>query len=144
MAISDIVVPTLPRWVTANPGATDADIDTLAASSPFPLPPDYVALLRAVNGGEAFTAATEHWDDSYLALWPAGDVLRFNAEYGLHEFAPHYFAFGTNGGGELFAFDSRRSGNAVYLVPAIGISDDDDAILFADSFSRFVRSIAAS
>ena len=144
MSIKEIVVATLSRWVIVNPGATDADIDAFVTSSPFPLPADYLELLRVVNGGEAFTAATANWNCSYLVLWPTKVVLQFSAEYGLNEFAPSYFAFATNGAGELFVLDKRRTDDAVFILPAIGMADDGAAMLFADSFNRFVQVIGVS
>ena len=82
-------------------------------------------------------------DGSYLDLWVAADVVQFNTDYMLPQFAPSFFAFGSNGGGELFTFDSRRDDDAVFMVPSIGMSDDT-SLPFAVSVDAFARRIAAT
>jgi hypothetical protein len=43
-------------------------------------------------------------------------------EYGLPEYLPGYFAFGGNGGGELFVLPLFGSSRPVLMVPAIGMA----------------------
>ena len=143
MSIGDIIAASLSRWVFANTGATDEDIRALTDATSFALPSAYLDLLRAVNGGEADISHLTGDDSSYLDLWEAEDVVQFNTDYMLPQFAPSFFAFGSNGGGELFAFDSRRNDDAVFMVPAIGMSDDT-SLPFADSVDAFARRIAAT
>ncbi|MCC9657973.1 SMI1/KNR4 family protein [Rhodopirellula halodulae] len=142
MSIGDIIAANLSRWVFANTGASDDDIRALTDATSFPLPSAYLDLLRAANGGEADIPDLNGDDGSYLDLWEAADVVQFNADYMLPRFAPSFFAFGSNGGGELFAFDSRRDDDAVLMVPTIGMSDDT-SLPFADSVDAFAQRIAA-
>ncbi|MCC9657970.1 SMI1/KNR4 family protein [Rhodopirellula halodulae] len=143
MSIRGITDANLPSWITANAGATDDDINALTTASPHQLANTYLSLLRTANGGEAEIAADGNSDESYLVLWASFEVIPFNADYELREYAPAFLAFGSNGGGELFAFDTRISGDSVFLLPAIGMSNDD-GMLFADSMDAFARRIAAA
>ncbi len=143
MSIGDIITASLSRWVVANTGASDDDIRALTAATSYSFPSAYLDLLRAVNGGEADIPDLNGDDGSYLDLWEAADVVQFNADYTLPQFAPSFFAFGSNGSGEFFAFDSRRDDDAVFMVPAIGMSDDT-SLPFADSVDAFARRIAAT
>jgi hypothetical protein len=143
MSIGDIIAASLSRWVFTNTGASDDDIRALTVATTFALPSAYLELLSAVNGGEACIPDSAGGDGSYLNLWEAVDVVQFNTDYMLPRFAPSFFAFGSNGGGELFAFDSRRDDDAVFMVPAIGMSDDT-SLPFADSVDAFARRIAAT
>ena len=143
MSIGAIIAASLSRWVFANTGASDDDIRALTSATSFSLPPAYLDLLRAVNGGEAEISDLDGDDGSYLDLWVAADVVQFNTDYMLPQFAPSFFAFGSNGGGELFAFDSRRDDDAVFMVPSIGMFDDT-SLPFADSVDAFAGRIAAA
>ena len=143
MSIRGITDANLSRWVAANAGATDDEINALTLASPHPLPNTYLSLLRSANGGEADIAAGTRCDASYLVLWASSEVVPFNSDYELHEYAPAFLAFGSNGGGELFAFDTRISGDSVFMLPMIGMSNND-GVLFADSMDAFARRIAAA
>lgn len=57
--------------------------------------------------------------------------------------ASAFVAFGSNGGGELFAFDIRRGDDAVFMIPAIGMSNDD-GLLVALTLLAFARRIAST
>ena len=70
-------------------------------------------------------------------LWPPAEIEQSNREYEVGTYAPGFLAFGSNGGGELFAFDAA---GAVFLLPAIGMSPDD-AIRVSGSWAEFVSQI---
>ena len=75
-------------------------------------------------------------------LWKIDELLRFNREYEVPEYAPGLFLFGSNGGGEAFAFDLRAEGrNPVVSVPFIGM-DVRDALPLAETFDGFLEHLA--
>lgn len=76
-------------------------------------------------------------DPGWFQLWPVGQVEQLNRDYHVKEFVPDYFGFGSNGGGELLAFDSR---GRVSMIPFISMSADE-AKPVADSWSEFVQRI---
>jgi len=72
----------------------------------------YVQFLRQMNGGEGFIG------NEYIILWPVEQLLTMNAAYEVSEYAPDLFLFGSNGGGEAYAFD-KRSNQAIVIVPFV-------------------------
>ena len=72
-----------------------------------------------------------------MALWPIQEVAKWNEEYHVPEDAPGFLCFGSNGGGELLAFDDA---GAVYCLPAIGM-EPTAATRVADSWADFERHI---
>ena len=83
------------------------------------LPDDYKSFLLEHNGGEGFIG--EH----YVILWKAEELSNFNDGYELSKYAPGYFMFGSTGGGDGFAFDTRTSPYRVMQVPFVGMTADD-------------------
>jgi hypothetical protein len=59
------------------------------------------------------------------------------------EFAPGLFAFGTNGGGEAFAFDLRTSTMPIVMVPFIGM-ELSEARSIGTTFNGFLTALANS
>lgn len=97
-----------------------------------PLPTDYRAFLLRHNGGEGFIG--KH----YLILWKAEELMLLNREYEVQKYAPGLVAFGSSGGGESFAFDTREAPYQIVQVPFIGMSLSD-AVRVADSFERLLE-----
>jgi hypothetical protein len=81
------------------------------------LPPDYLKYLE--SGGAEF-GLTEG-DPGYFALWHPQEIEANNAQLEMDEFAPGFLGFGTNGGGELLAFDCF---GAVFMLPMIGMEPE--------------------
>jgi SMI1 / KNR4 family (SUKH-1) len=121
-------------WRPATP-ANDQDIRRLVAAAPLPLPEAYLALLRISDGGEGELPVQPYWS----SLWPARDVLQFNADYEVPKYAAGLLAFGTSGGGELLALDLRQGPpHSIVSVPCIGMSLDH-ALVVAPEFESFIR-----
>lgn len=120
-----------------NPPARDDALATFRSRSPFVLPEEYVRFLRSANGGEGFVGP------AYLILWRVEELIESNDAYRVAEYAPGLFLFGTNGGGEAFAFDGRDPGKPIVSVPFIPM-ELDEARRLASGFDDFVRALAAS
>jgi hypothetical protein len=82
--------------------------------SQFQLPETYIQFLRQMNGGEGFIG------DEYVILWAVEELLKMNSAYEVPEYAPDLFLFGSNGGGEAYAFD-KRSNSSIVTVPFVGM-----------------------
>lgn len=82
--------------------------------SDFDLPDDYCVFLQRTNGGEGYLK--QH----FVILWRLEELLKFNEAYHTREYAPGLFLFGSNGGGEAFAFD-RRTHSCVVNIPFVGM-----------------------
>lgn len=99
-----------PAFERNEPSSAEA-IGRLVAMSPRPLPPAYLDFLSWSNGGEGSVG------DYYVSIWPAEEVLELNEGYEVRQYVPGLLAFGTDGGGEAFAFDYRREGSPIVRVP---------------------------
>lgn len=74
---------------------------------------------------------------SYMQLWPLDKVTEYNDAFEIAEYAPGFFGFGSNGGGELLVFDTE---GAVYCLPAVGM-EPKYATRVANSWADFARYI---
>lgn len=95
-----------------NPGATDAAIRDCELALAVDLPSDFKRFLKLSNGGEGPIGT-----NSYLQLWRVEQIPSRNDDYGVAEFAPGIVIFGTDGGGEAYAFDYRRGETQVISIP---------------------------
>jgi hypothetical protein len=135
MDIAAAIAGSLSGWVVLPDGADPAVVATLMEDAPVPLPPEYVGLLLAHDGGEGRLGREPGW----FRLWPAGEVLRWNREYEILDGLPGFFAIGTNGGGEMLAFDCRREMPwPIVMVPLIA-PEPGDALIVAENFNEFAR-----
>ena len=99
------------------------------------LPTDYEQFLREHDGGEGFISS------NYLILWKAEQLNAFNREYEVERYAPGLFLFGSDGGGEGYAFDARDVTMPVVRVPFIGM-ELRYANLIAASFTDLLAQLA--
>jgi hypothetical protein len=95
-------------------------------------PPEYAEFLAQSGGGEGWIG------ESYLAVWPPGEMVTNNEALGLAEFAPNLVGFATDGGGELFAFDRAFDPVHIVMVPMIGLDSPRD---FGSSFVEFLSQL---
>ena len=116
-------------------GATPEKIDAASASLQFTLPSDYVDILLYTNGAEGFVGG------SYLRLYPAERLAELNQSYAVNEFAPGLLIFGSSGGGEAFAFDTRSLPVSIVQIPFIPMNYEY-AIHRGTSFNDFLSSLA--
>jgi hypothetical protein len=59
-----------------------------------------------------------------VILWRLEELLELNESYRIYEFARGLFLFGSNGGGEAFAFDMRSDQKLIVSMPYIGMAID--------------------
>ena len=104
----------------------------LQRSLGFQLPTDYVDFLQATNGGEGPVGTC-----GYARIWRLDELLKWNEAYQVADRAPGLFLFGTDGGGEAFAFDTRKSPMPIVEVTFISMSHED-VIEMALDFESFL------
>lgn len=132
--------PMVDQWIAANAdrgseGATDTELDAAAADLGIELPNDYRSMMRRANGGEA------EFGDSWIILWRTGELAEHNAGYRVQELAPGFFYFGTNGGGEAYAWDRRPARKSLYVVIPFIDPQPDVAIACGDSIEEFLGTL---
>jgi len=127
-----LVTPnTLFAKFDANPPASYDAVARCQANLRFPLPADYLQFLKQMNGGEGFIG------NNFLRAWPVEDLIQFNKDYFVDVAAPELLLFGSSGGGEAFAFDTRSSPPLIVAVPFI--VSLEDAIVIAPNFESFLQ-----
>jgi SMI1 / KNR4 family (SUKH-1) len=117
---------------TGNVPASPALVDRCQASVRFRLPGDYRQFLQRMNGGEGFIGR------HYLMLWRIEEVVKENTGTYYAEAAPGLSLFGSDGGGEAFAFDTRFSPASIVIVPFIGM-ELSAAYCLAPTFNSFLK-----
>jgi hypothetical protein len=103
MEIKDGSISCPGIWRSEDPALRDA-VEQLEREAEIPLPESYLRLLAATDGGEGDLGAEPGW----ISLWPAEEVLNLNRSYEVEQHATGLFGIGSNGGGELFALDTRK------------------------------------
>jgi hypothetical protein len=121
----------------ANPPASRDAVARCEASLGFSLPPDYTQALRQMNGGEGFIGK------NYLVLWSVEEFVKMNTGTYFAEAAPGLLVFGSDGGGEAFAFDTRSAPPPIVVAPFIGM-DWTTAIMIAPTFTAFLQHLYRS
>jgi hypothetical protein len=120
---------------TLNPAIAKDTLNTVIEDLPVWLPNDYIEFLLVSNGGEGFLG------ENYVRLWKAEELRQNNLNYAVAEFAPQLFLFGSDGGGEAYAFDTSASPYKVVQVPFIGMGDPETSIQLGDSFKAFLTNL---
>ncbi len=123
-------------WFGAN-GATSEDLARLRSVTSGDLPKRYVDLLAFSDGGEGPLAINPH----HFCLDPARTVVETinSANHGqvdLHGF----LIFGSNGGGEYLAFDTRN-GTPWPVVTIDMVAGGESAEVIAPDFGAFYDQI---
>lgn len=107
----------LTKSMNMNPGASNEAFTELSAATGLMVPEEYLAFMRVSNGAEGFVG-----EGGYLLLWPIQKLVKHNRDYAVGERAPGLFLFGSDGGGEAYAFDTRRRDMPIVDVPFVGMS----------------------
>jgi hypothetical protein len=118
----------------SRPGATDEQIASAEADLGTKLPADYVEFLKNRNGGEGAIG------EAYAMLWEVSELASLNLSYQSNKWAPGLLIFGSDGGDEAFAFDTRGPNWPIVMIPFIGMVWEDARPL-GDTFSQFVESL---
>src|SRR5438876_10095853 len=93
-----------------------AEIERFRAETGVDLPRDYVEFLQRSDGGEGFIGP-----NAYVILWQLSELVELNNAYQVEEYAPGLLIFGSNGGGEAYAFDTLASAMPIVSVPFVGM-----------------------
>ena len=120
-----------------NGTAIHDDIDKLQKSLGFRLPADYVEFLVKTNGGEGPIG-----EFGYACFWPLDELMKWNESYQVADYAPGLFLFGSDGGGEAFAFDTRKVPMSIVEVTFVSMSYDD-IIHIAFDFESFLNALGS-
>ena len=115
--------------------ASLTQINAFSSQSGVNLPQDYTAFLRQSNGGEGLIGP-----NSYLILWSVEELVSLNEAYQVNEYAPGLLLFGSDGGGDAYAFNTKEC-NHIVRVPFVGM-DVSAVEQLADDFGGFLETLA--
>ena len=127
----------LLRDFNPGPPASIQDVRHCEESAGVTFPKDFVEFLQLCNGGEGFVGS------AYLILWRVEELSEMNRAYQVAKYAPGLFMFGSDGGGEAFAFDINATNTPIVSVPFVGM-DRASAVLLAESFNDFLTQLASA
>jgi hypothetical protein len=120
-----------------NPPTNRSAISKFEFESRVKLPDDFALFLQQMNGGDGFIG------DAYVILWPVQELLEKNQAYEVADSAPGLLLFGSDGGGEAFAFDTRSLEMPIVAVPFIGM-EMEAALPIAPNFNSFLEALYKS
>ena len=78
------------------------------------VPPEYIAYVEEGGSAEAFTDGLP----GYFELLHPHEIEEKNSELDVARHVPGFIGFGTDGGGQLLAFDAT---GAVFMLPLVGM-----------------------
>ena len=96
------------------------------------LPSDYLTYLE-----DGVDVAPTEGEPGYFQLWHPDAVEEMNRSYRVAEYAPGFLGFGSDGGGEMLAFDAHGS---VFKIPFVGMAPKE-AKKIAASWSEVLARI---
>ncbi len=120
--------------INKNPGADDDAIRVLTENAWVKIPDEYLQMLRCFDGAEGFVGA------SYLALWPAREIIDANNGYRIREFLPGVLLFGSSMGGTGYGFCARGDEIVIVEVPFDSMTMRD-VVVRAKGIEEFLLSL---
>ena len=136
-AAMDLLDKTLFPAFTVNPPVNADAIQQFESESGMRLRDDYAAFLMQSNGGQGFIGK------GYTNLWRLEEIFEKNKSYKVTDFASGLLLFGSDGGGEAFAFDYTSEQRRIVSVPFVPL-DMKEARTLALTFGSFIEGILAS
>lgn len=101
------------------------------------MPVEYLTLLGYSNGGEGSMASEPGW----FQLWSAEEVVSLNKAHEIEDFLPGFFGFGSSGGGESLAFDTRLGQPLkIVMVPWI-LMAIEEVMVIANNMAEFIQAM---
>ena len=83
-------------------------------------PEEYKFFLRKSNGAEGPIG-----ENSYLVLWSVGELEELNKAYQADVHSSALLIFGSDGGGEAFAFNLENDNKGILTVPFVSLRRKD-------------------
>jgi hypothetical protein len=124
------------KWTKKEPAELRL-VQYLVGNAVSGLPEGYLALLLYNDSGEGPLSIEPGW----FQLWSAEDVIVWNKSYEIDKYLPGFFGFGSNGGGELLAFDTKQGQPwKIVMIPFI-LMTANEAVIIAINFEEFIQTI---
>lgn len=118
--------------------STRAQLVNAESSLGYALPKEYKEFLEKTNGAEGFVG-----DNSFVNLWRAEELQKLNADYEVENYAPGFLIFGSDGGGEAFAFDLTAPNMPIVKMLFVGMGRETATPISA-TFWEFLEALYQS
>lgn len=116
--------------LTLNPPAIIDQIKEVEKHFQIEFPSDYVDFMLQSDGAEGSI------NEAYVQLWKIEDLPRRNAGYEFKKDFADLILFGSDGGGEAYAFEKQ---NNMFIVNPPYIGSPEDTRKCAKTFSEFLQ-----
>jgi SMI1 / KNR4 family (SUKH-1) len=127
-----------PRFrLEREPAPDPVRLKQFQERAPRNLPRTYMRFMKACNGARGAIP----YDTGYIEFFPLETVLSENAAHRIAENLPGFFAFGTDGGDELYVFDLRAADGAPVCSISAKSTSVDDVSPITNSFSEFLEGV---
>ena len=117
------------RTIDKNDAPTAGEVNDFLRGISFSVPVGFMEFYRQANGADVNS------DKSYTILWALTEMVQLNESYGVEEYAPEFFIFGSDGGDTAFAIE--KSSGKIFEMPFIGMSKEE-AVFRANDFDEFL------
>ncbi len=118
--------------IIKNSPATVDEIKYFLKEIKFSISDDFVNFYKESNGGEIST------NECFVILWKLTDMVQWNIDYQVSEYASNFFMFGSDGAG--IAYSIERTTGFIFEFDFICMSNDD-AIFINKTFSGFIQNL---
>jgi SMI1 / KNR4 family (SUKH-1) len=122
----------------AETGAAESAIEDVQAELGRTLPADYLAVMRAHNGGEGWVG-----DGAYLRLWPVEELVETNRTLEASSLVPGVILIGSDGADGLYGVVVDQDSEMFMEFPAVGLSSDQGRKL-GESWGAFLKTLSES
>ena len=108
------------------------EINDFISNVDFILPENFIDFFYESNGAEISTNST------FVVIWKLTDMIQWNIDYQVSEYASNFFIFGSDGAG--IAYSIERTTGFIFEFDFICMSNDD-AIFINKTFSGFIQNL---
>lgn len=115
----DNVLQELTKDMKLGEGTTREAVLAVQEQLGVEFPDDYVDFMIETNGGVGDVRGA-----AWVWILPIEELIQANEEYEIPELFPGYVLFGSDGGGEAYAFNSRSRPASIVMFPFMGDEDD--------------------
>ncbi len=127
-----------PRFrLLRDPAPDPSQVKQFSEHAPPNLPRTYVRFMEACNRARGKIP----YETGYIEFFPLDTVLHENRAHQLEQSLPGFFAFGSDGGDELYVFDLRKDDGAPVCSVSAKSARVSDVSAITNSFSEFLEGI---
>lgn len=127
-----------PRFrLLRDPAPDPSHLKQFSEHAPPNLPRTYMRFMEACDHARGKIP----YDTGYIEFFPLENVLSENRAHHLDESLPGFFAFGSDGGDELYVFDLRKEDGAPVCSVSAKSASVSGVSNLTNSFSEFLEGI---